>query len=85
MVLRGSLAAVLTAGHPLMTHAMGTGAVEMGAGSFLGFCLRGINRRHGTVLGLGNGGQAGRQRQGQRGAAAVSEAEVLDHGSQVLG
>jgi hypothetical protein len=75
---------MLTAGHPLITHAMGTGAVEMGAGCLLGFRLRGIKSRHGTMLGLGSGGQAGRQRQGQDGATARSAIEALDHGSKVL-
>jgi hypothetical protein len=41
------------AGHPLVAHLVGSGAVEMLFGSCLGFCLGGIEGRHAAGVGLG--------------------------------
>jgi hypothetical protein len=41
------------AGHPLIAHWVGAGAVEVLLRSGLGFCLGGIHRRYAATVGLG--------------------------------
>lgn len=46
MGVRGALGAtVLGAGHPLGSHLVGAGAVEVELGGLLRFCLSGVHRR----------------------------------------
>ena len=46
-----------SAGHPLVAHLVGPGAVEVFLRGSLGFCLGGIHGWHGTGVGLGRSNQ----------------------------
>lgn len=59
----GWLGTVHAAGHPLITHAVGTCAVEVQLGRLLGLSLAGIEGRHSLVL--GGGGTRQQHTQGQ--------------------
>lgn len=50
--------AVLGAGHPLVAHPVGAGAVEVELGGLLRFCLSGVHRRD-VARTCGWSGQAG--------------------------
>jgi hypothetical protein len=51
-------ASVQSAGHPLLAHLVGTGAVEVELGGLLRFCLSGVCRRDAART-CGWSGQAG--------------------------
>ena len=59
MGVRGTLGiTVLGAGHPLISHLVGAGAIEVELGGLLRFCLSGVHRRDAART-CGWSGQAG--------------------------